>query len=499
MIITETGNVAIHEHLGSSIKRSRCVLKLDKNDIDKFRRLVFYHESELVYLKLVPREGVSIKDDPSTVGANIWTWTYYGKHGGIKFLRWPIEFGIWSTGLLNNYVFSKPMEMNLKWDSGNCSNLHVGNNEDDTIISAALLSLSVAMNNVEPDKYNATFFCYKRRNFIEGDFLYNLCKNIMCPIEALKYHCCNTYYNATYGKRLLTCSRTTFVYDTISWILPALGSVILIVVSPLFFLKAVHKFSRYGNSEFDCQMEGLNRHMTLVNDNNQSVVSEFVFHDGGHHVTLFRTLLRPFCLCFRYVISSSHPYMFSVWKRFIRFSIVAYPKESYGYLIFAFTIVYYICQSVHEFSLKYQSLLKDTIAVCEHMQRANDATKLIARNDGLKGIRIELFERVINEHCPKRRQVFICFVKVCVIIIAYGLAINLLLQTDGFRKLQTLTHAGTVIFVCALPQITRSICKKSTGIFKKKKLRIEISHTISDYFGYFNMVDPSGIEMVDEE
>ncbi|KAL4218859.1 hypothetical protein ACF0H5_021447 [Mactra antiquata] len=754
MVSDEAENDIILLPSGPTNNSNQCVLTLGENNVDLFRHLVFYNDFEFVYLKLNPQEGVVIKGNGSTVGANIWTWTFYNdKHGGMKYLRWPIEFGIWSVGLLNNHVFTKPMEMDLHRVSGNCSNLMVGKSKDDLIIGTALLNLTMTMKAIKRNKYDATLLCYKKRKWTESNFLYNLCKNIVCPIEALKYHCCNTYFNITYQKRVLQCNHINFYYDTVSWILPVLVSVILFAVCPIFLLKAVHKFSRHSNSEFYHQMERTKRHATLVDDNNRSVVSEFVFQDGEHHVTFFMALWWPFDLCIRYIISNSHPSLFSIWKRLFRLcipllslsfigvqvcldyiylyefvlsslrkgaplgfrsmisgfeesrknflpwlggpyiavgvyllitvillvvpssvsellglglplsschedtfpicvknttierlgsvrfrrrkgfdkiqkvlegqffmllnvkhwkrifcvqkgrwnayfsipglqiffpfyfifciietlvcflffgcpilsfgfiitrayyrqlwnqkkgnscpvsvlfvmltfiliisvvyflcvfctivmdacvfiarvltftysGIIAYPKESYGYIIFAVTVVYYVGQCIHEFSLKYQSLLKDTIAVCERMQRANDSTQLVARKDGLKGIRIELFDMVIEEHCPKRKQVLICFAKVFVIIVAFCLALNCLQLTNGFRKLQSVTHVGTVLFLCALPQLTKSICKKCSDRFQRKKLRIEIVRTVGEYSGYFNTTDTSVIDLVEDE
>lgn len=740
----------------SDPKSGECELELCEKCISKFRHVVYYSEAAFVYLKLLPSDGVGIRGENSVVGENIWIWTFYGKDGGLQFLRWPMEFGIWSMGLLTSYVIKDPMHMVLKSKSGNCSNLKVGSIKDDYTISTALLNLTLTINKVTgtDDKYGASFFCYNKRMYITSEFIYVLCKHIVCPLEALQYHCCNYYYNTTYGYRTIGCRKEEFRYDPVSWILPTFVSVLLFLVCPLLLLNIANNFDMKDNqSKMQHSMDVTGNYENRERDIKISK-NEFIFLNDTYHTTLSGTIFQPIRNCCRCMLSKNPsicqsiikrlirsfwpflslsfiaiqialdyfylytfvltsiqkgvplgfrsmlagyedsresflPYLggpycalgvyllitfmmlgvptsvsrllstglptadpsedlsplrlklssiesygslrirrkrgfdkiycfllsqfyllinskfwihaltvqYRRWVRFYNFSryflllfpvyfcfclveivlclvcygcpiisfgfiiikaycgllwnqkerrsclprvffalsalisvasiiffffilctifmdacvfitrvvtftftgIVVYPKVSYGYIIFTFTVIYYIMQSLHDFSSKYQTLLKETISVCEQRQRANDVNKLVAKMDGFKGVSIILFERVIEEHCPKRKQVFLSFVKVCLILTLLGISINVLIETDGFRELHVVMHVGTALFICALPQIVKSTCMNLTEKYRRKRFRKELDKTVRHYYGYLNTGETSDSELVEVE
>ncbi|XP_060598999.1 uncharacterized protein LOC132752661 isoform X2 [Ruditapes philippinarum] len=720
--------------LGKNKEDTICTLKLKKSSINKFRHFVYYQEANFVFLDLVQSSGANIKGSKLIVGENIWVWTFYGKEGGLEILNWPIEFRIWSLGLLSNYVISDPMKMVLEPVSGNCSNLQVGQTESDYAISNALSKLTVEMLDFS-QKYGPSFYCYKSRVYIEPHFIYMLCKHIICPIEAVKYSCNHYYYNTTLQKRIVSYTEEEFRYDPVNWVLPTLVSIILFGFCPVFILYILHALADEGRGHLKGVIQNVEQ---FTGENTISTMDRLVLLDDNHHVTLLKTLCLPMktcgtimytkvsnsfqiilkrfwriflpCLslgfiglqvlldyfylnsyvstsvqkgvpmgfrsmlagykeskinfmpylggpfvavgayvlitCVLLVIPNSvsdfllkglqhnysdetysplclqlrsiemygsfsirrrHGYfkIYSVllaqffmlinikfwkhvlnvqydrWKtwfsskvclplipvfamvciieivlcialygypinsfaliiikaycgrlwatvgngkissrivifllsiiliisvtyflfmfatiffdaclfitRVVVFTftgIVVYPKVSYGYLIFTFTVIYYIWQSIQEFSFVYQRLLKDTVITCEALQRANDTEKLVVKSGDYKAIKESLFEHVIENHSPRRMQVFLSVLKVGVIITILGLSINTLAETDGFRELHVVMHVGTALFVCALPQIMKSMCRRYGEKFKQKRFRKELAGTIVRYTGY---------------
>ncbi|KAK3611326.1 hypothetical protein CHS0354_029976 [Potamilus streckersoni] len=164
--------------------------------------------------------------------------------------------------------------------------------------------------------------------------------------------------------------------------------------------------------------------------------------------------------------------------------IILYPKTSYGYLIFVFTIIYYLWDSVKEYSEIYQRLLKIVIRICILLQQYNTGKPLVISHRRMKGVREDIFEHVIERHCPYRKQVFVSLVKVILILVILGLSLNLLVKTDTFKELHVVMHVGTALFICAFPKIFRSMCCGYNNQFKSRRQREKISKTVRTYLGY---------------
>ncbi|XP_045215925.2 uncharacterized protein LOC123566117 isoform X2 [Mercenaria mercenaria] len=710
-----------------------CKLEICKKCISLFRHDVITSEANFVYLKLNPASGVTIRGSKYIVGEDLWVWTFYGKEGGLEFLNWPIEFGVWSMGLLTSYALTTPQDIIIRKVSGNCSNLEVGRPKDDTIISNALLNLTLEMMDFSEEKYAPSYFCYKRRKIIKPHLLYTFCKHIVCPLEALEYVCCSYYYQTFLQERTITCHfpKRVFEYETVGWILPIIVSMVLFVYFPLFLLYSVHiLFDRNEDYPSVSETNSLAVHESII------LSDKIIWLNEHDHVTLFKTLFSPIRRCREFLVSKEtgpcqfvlkrfkrillpclsllviglqvcidfwflhsfvltsvnkgvpmgfrslivgyqdskdnflpylggpyiaigsylfitsiliiipdnlstllisglpgndvdesvsplcirsrsiehfgsvcirkkHNYlklysvylaqfymfvnsrywehMFRVQKErwqyfycskfcvvffpfyvvfctieiflciviygfpvvsfaltiikaycgrlhlsqrrrfcvktlyifvaiiliacvffflhmfctifmdatlfftrvvFFTFTgVVVYPKVSYGYLIFTLTVIYYLWQSVQDFSRIYQDLLKDTISICFSLQRANDTDLLVIQKGDFSGVRESLFEHVIENHIPKRKQVFISLFKVAIILIVLGLLINILIETDGFRQLHTIVHVGTALFICSLPQILKMMCHGHGRKFKQRRFRRELKNTIINYVG----------------
>ncbi|KAL3873350.1 hypothetical protein ACJMK2_036481 [Sinanodonta woodiana] len=174
--------------------------------------------------------------------------------------------------------------------------------------------------------------------------------------------------------------------------------------------------------------------------------------------------------------------------------IIIYPKTSYGYLIFDFTIIYYLWDSVKEYSEKYQRLLKTVIRICNLLQQYNRGKPLVISHKRMKGVRKDIFEHVIERHCPYRKQVFVSLVKVTVILVILGLYLNLLVKTDTIKDLHVVMHVGTALFICAFPKICRSMCCGYNHRIKSRRERDKILKTVRAYMGYIPGNYASGYE-----
>ncbi|KAL4227697.1 hypothetical protein ACF0H5_013132 [Mactra antiquata] len=523
----------------------KCSLELSNKSISKFRHTVFYGEDSFAYLKLIPGPGVGIVGERLIVGPDVWVWTYYGKEGGLEILKWPIEYGIWSMGLLTVFVVDKPLEIELRKsnDSMNCSNLHVGYRSDDIIISKALVRLANEMNKVtKSDTYGPSFFCHLNRKYISPEFLYILCKHIVCPLEALEYECCaNVYLQATQNRTII-CNGHIFDYDPVSWVLPTFISMVLFGFYPMLLFYILHKWC----DDIDQQS---NHPLNLVTDNvststESPMFNEFVFLDEHPYVTLVNTLVSPITFC---VLSFNDTTSFcrSVLKRLVRCilpflslvfigtqlaldynylhtvvkasllsgvplgfrSLIAGYEESkhnflptFGgpyvavgtYLLIACILIVIpetisttlllgipkddVTESISPLILRLKSVLK-------FGSRANDIPQLVVKRNGIKGVQKQLFEHIIETQRPRRKQVFLSLLKVGIILTVLGLSVNVLIETDGFRELHVVMHVATALFICALPQIAKTMCKRGKDKYRQKREKREIAHSVREFQG----------------
>lgn len=716
----------VHERLADGSKpgenNSTCVLTLCRKCVSTFRHVTFYQQAAFVHLHLVADNETSLKADKGVVSAKSWVWTYYGKDGGFPFLKWPTEAGVWSMGLLSSYTVTVPIKIQLLRKSGNCSNLTVGKKDSDTIISRALLELSLEMmafNQEYNITYAPSFFCYRKRVFIESRTVYNLCKFFFCPLDALAYSCCSNSFRLSVMRREIVCKEQVFKYESLWWVLPCVLSLIIFGFSPLIIMYVINWFSEcvHGNegtrelvvldgkdhvtflgtvmAPLTCLINYLKYsnptlysqvliriHRCLYPLLSVSVImlqifldykyfrwyiyravqsgvplgfrtmivgyasskDKFLPHLGGPFVALGVYLLVT-CLLIvipdslshflisglttRYTEETQTPlklgirsveifgrvpirtaqgydklyklflghscmivnirfwkYTFSVQKRrviswtygrtnvfclmlpfyiatcvlevllcillygfpifsfgmtlvkaylrhvghdvglgffarirrvslgtifigcilyflfmfstivldaillviriliFTFSGILMYPKISYGFMIFAFTVIYYVWDCVQDFAKGYQRLLNEIVHIGKSMEAGEEC--LVVEIGDFKAVPRPLFEYIIEMHLPRRHEVVKSLVRMTIILLVLELSLSLLTEIDGFRELHVIMHVGTALFICAMPQILKSVCKGKRGRIRRKLFRKKVAESMRRYAGYID-------------
>ncbi|KAH3881330.1 uncharacterized protein LOC127879797 [Dreissena polymorpha] len=292
--ISNKNNTYVRESGTTSYQKMKesgeCILEIESDVINQFRHIIYTEASNFAYLNLTATSDVSIQKANYTIGENVWVWTFYGKEGAFEFLRWPTEFGIWSMGLLYESVTVHPIPIRLSRVSGNCSNLRVGNREDDLIISRAFINLTEGMMALNSEKYGPSFYCYRKRVIIDP---YMLCKHLVCPLEAVTYYCCNYFYNGTQKKREMVCREQVFDFDAMWWVYPSIFSLALFAYSPILLMFFFYKVTRKKSYKFP---------IPSANDGNlqgKDSVSDFILVEGCSHTTFMNTIFTPVTECKR--------------------------------------------------------------------------------------------------------------------------------------------------------------------------------------------------------
>ena len=161
--------------------------------------------------------------------------------------------------------------------------------------------------------------------------------------------------------------------------------------------------------------------------------------------------------------------------------VIAFPKLSYGYLILTFMVIYYIFESFKNFQSTYQDLLYISIKACKHVEEKlgnEQENTSILSDDRLP---VDLWKIIVDRHCPKRIQVAHTLFHLFVIVLVLGISIELLFRFDKFHDLSLISHVFTVLVICALPKVVKSMCINALTYRQRKKLHRKIQATIRDY------------------
>ena len=159
--------------------------------------------------------------------------------------------------------------------------------------------------------------------------------------------------------------------------------------------------------------------------------------------------------------------------------IIAYPRISYGYLILVFMTIYYIIEIFNKFGRSYQKLLHVTIKASKNVNHNSTGKTVEIQND--HGIQGKLWELVIETHQARRLKVAATVLQLAVLISVLYVSVDLLERFNQFQDLSVIAHVFTVLAICALPKIIRSVYIDKLCGQNKHKLRQDIENTIHDF------------------
>ena len=159
--------------------------------------------------------------------------------------------------------------------------------------------------------------------------------------------------------------------------------------------------------------------------------------------------------------------------------IIAYPRISYGYLILAFMTIYYIIEIFNKFGKSYQKLLQVSIKACKNINLISRRNAVEIQND--KGIPKKLWELIVERHQARRLKVASAVLQLAILISVLYVSVNLLERFDQFQELSVITHVFTVLAVCALPKIVKTVYIGKLGGRNKHRLVRNIENTVLDF------------------
>ena len=161
--------------------------------------------------------------------------------------------------------------------------------------------------------------------------------------------------------------------------------------------------------------------------------------------------------------------------------VIAFPKLSYGYLILSFMAIYYILESFGSFQQNYQDLLHISIKACRNVQEKMEEEQVNMSILSGDGIPVDLWNVIVERHRPRRIQVAYTLFQLFVVISVVSISLDLLFRFDKFHDLSLISHVFTVLVICTLPKMVKSMCMTAMCYHQRKKLFWKIKQTIRDY------------------
>ncbi|XP_061181374.1 uncharacterized protein LOC133189949 [Saccostrea echinata] len=181
--------------------------------------------------------------------------------------------------------------------------------------------------------------------------------------------------------------------------------------------------------------------------------------------------------------------------------LFAHPEVTYGYLIFSFTVLMYMFDSLNDISKVYDNIFLHTRKICKKIHKYGQYpdTSLFKREEECKGIPKDLFFLIVKKYRPIRQQIFISLLKLSVIVLILYISVDLLFEFSASKNLSILTQAAATIIVCLVPKVLGDSC----SMFKKRRHHSqsqEIKRIIHAYCHPSREVDapggPSNLEVL---
>ena len=145
---------------------------------------------------------------------------------------------------------------------------------------------------------------------------------------------------------------------------------------------------------------------------------------------------------------------------------------------FAWRGSYYIVEIFNKFGKSYQKLLQLTIKATKNVNHFSAGQTVELQNN--KGIPKALWELIIERHQTRRLKVASTILQLAVLISILYVSVKLLHWLNQFQELSVTTYVFTVLAICALLKIVRSVyINKLCG--QQKQLMRDIENTILDF------------------
>ncbi|CAG2223705.1 unnamed protein product [Mytilus edulis] len=160
-------------------------------------------------------------------------WTFVPPGGGKFYISWPVDYFVYSFGLLDTHSLKYPVKLYVQTDPENCSILFGGNNTIQEL-SNALYNMSEYYLFKLNDLYEYSYWCYITTNSKFRDSTwYMLNQYLGVPLQLFGYKCCRNFVE----KRKAICDIRNENIWNIYQLLPYYIGIIVMAYFPLVVVK----------------------------------------------------------------------------------------------------------------------------------------------------------------------------------------------------------------------------------------------------------------------
>ena len=154
------------------------------------------------HLKIRFRDNNTYNSTDDVLFPRTWLWTYVPPGGGYFYISWPVDYFIYSFGLLDSQTLKRPVFLNMRTVPSDCT-ITFGSKQTITEIGYAMYHMLVnnSFNKIN-QFYDYSYWCYTSINLnFRDSMLKNLNKYLGVPLQFFGYKCC--YYHKE--KRKVIC------------------------------------------------------------------------------------------------------------------------------------------------------------------------------------------------------------------------------------------------------------------------------------------------------
>lgn len=210
-----------------------CTFEVDKQSACYFKKWLKLVDGMAAHLEIRFR-GNTYNSTNDVLFPRKWLWTFVPPGGGDFYISWPVDYFIFSFGLLDTQTLRGPVILNMRSLPSDCT-ITFGSKRTIKEIGDAMYNMSVHYRFFEINQfYDYSYWCYTSTNAnFKDSMLKNLNKYLGVPIPLYGYKCC---YNDNEKRKVICETKDADLWDSYQ-LLPFYIGIIFFLYFPVSLMK----------------------------------------------------------------------------------------------------------------------------------------------------------------------------------------------------------------------------------------------------------------------
>lgn len=196
----------------------------------------------LAHIKIQFIPYINHSSTSDVIFPNEWIWTFVPPGGGQFYISWPVEYYVYSFGLLDTQTLKETVKLYVNVSSPFC-NITFGEMQTVRKLGHALYEMLEKFNFDQVSAfYDYSYWCYLAvENDMYGSTRYHLSRYLGVPFRLFGYKCCKTNKE----QKNVTCYSHIIPWQS-SQFFPFFLGVLFFSYFPLVIVKCGHRAIKYG-------------------------------------------------------------------------------------------------------------------------------------------------------------------------------------------------------------------------------------------------------------